>query len=75
MGYFNYRIIEYFFYRATNEDEMCNFYLMYWVQDDEPLNRKYCFSAGPPAYYWQKEGVRLPNIPDEEASELDAEEK
>lgn len=54
---------------------MCNFYLMYWVQDDEPLNRKYCFSSGPPAYYWQKDGVRLRNIPDEEASELDAEEK
>lgn len=51
---------------------MCNFYLMYWVQDDEPLNRKYCFSAGPPEYYWLKDGHRLRNIPNEEASQLDA---
>lgn len=60
-------------FRATNEDEMCNFYLMYWVQDGEPLNQKYCFSPGPPGYYWLKEGYRLRNIPDEEASQLDAE--
>lgn len=52
---------------------MCNFYLMYWVQDGEPLNQKYCFSPGPPGYYWLKEGYRLRNIPDEEASQLDAE--
>lgn len=55
-------------HRATNEDEMCNFYLMYYVENDEPLQQKYCFGTGPPNYYWSKE---LQNIPDEEASRLD----
>lgn len=56
--------------RATNNDEMCNFYLMYYVENDEPLNRKYCFGTGPPKYYWRHD-ESLQNIPDEEASELD----
>ena len=69
------KFIEYFkFYiqtkSATNNDEMCNFYLMYYVENDEPLERKYCFGPGPPKYYWRSD-ERLQNIPDEEASELD----
>lgn len=52
---------------GTNRDEMCNLYLMYYVENDTPLERKYCFTAGPPAYYWRYE---LHNIPDEEASSL-----
>jgi peptidylglycine monooxygenase len=55
------------FCRPTNEDEMCNFYLMYWVHQDTPLQKKYCFTDGPPFYYWASE---LNNIPDEEASTL-----
>lgn len=41
---------------------------MYYVENDEPLQQKYCFGTGPPNYYWRKE---LQNIPDEEASRLD----
>lgn len=59
------------FCRATNEDEMCNFYLMYYVENDEPLERKYCFSFGPPRYYWKNSENNLANIPDEDASLLD----
>lgn len=55
---------------ATNEDEMCNFYLMYYVENDEPLKRKYCFGSGPPKYYWRIDNS-LQNIPDEDASQLD----
>ncbi|PNF35453.1 Peptidylglycine alpha-hydroxylating monooxygenase [Cryptotermes secundus] len=51
----------------TNNDEMCNFYLMYWVERDSPLQKKYCFTDGPPFYYWASE---LNNIPDEDASTL-----
>jgi peptidylglycine monooxygenase len=46
---------------------MCNFYLMYWVNQDTPLKKKYCFTDGPPFYYWVSE---LNNIPNEEASML-----
>ncbi|XP_013175976.1 PREDICTED: peptidylglycine alpha-hydroxylating monooxygenase [Papilio xuthus] len=54
----------------TNKDEMCNFYLMYWVDNDTPLQRKYCFTNGPPYYYWENapEGFNL--IPDRDASQL-----
>ncbi|EZA57297.1 Peptidylglycine alpha-hydroxylating monooxygenase [Ooceraea biroi] len=51
----------------TNEDEMCNMYIMYYVENDAPLKQKYCFSTGPPYYYWKQE---LRNIPDIEASTL-----
>ncbi|XP_026472678.1 peptidylglycine alpha-hydroxylating monooxygenase-like isoform X1 [Ctenocephalides felis] len=39
---------------STNADEMCNFYLMYWSENDEPLDMKYCFTAGPPYFYWSR---------------------
>ncbi|XP_054277713.1 peptidylglycine alpha-hydroxylating monooxygenase-like isoform X3 [Macrosteles quadrilineatus] len=52
----------------TNKDEMCNFYIMYYVEEGEPLDQKYCFSRGPPFYYWNSE---LNNIPDKDASTLD----
>lgn len=60
----------YTFTGPTNEDEMCNFYLMYYVKEGEPLDMKYCFSQGPPAYYWRNPDVGLNNIPDKEASLL-----
>lgn len=55
---------------ATNEDEMCNFYLMYYVDHDEPLDMKFCFSRGPPSYYWRFPESGLQNIPEEDASHL-----
>ncbi|KAL0134255.1 hypothetical protein PUN28_001211 [Cardiocondyla obscurior] len=52
---------------GTNEDEMCNLYIMYYMKNDTPLKRKYCFTDGPPSYYWRQ---HLINIPDREASTL-----
>lgn len=45
---------------STRDDEMCNFYLMYYVELKEPLKKKYCFTAGPPYYSWD---ISLTNIP------------
>lgn len=52
---------------STNEDEMCNFYMMYWAEK-EILRKKTCFSLGPPFYYWNRSGLR--DIPDSDASSL-----
>ena len=56
----------------TNNDEMCNFYLMYWVEGTEIMSQKSCFSLGPPVYSWGGWilGGGLSNIPDSEASTL-----
>lgn len=54
---------------ATNNDEMCNFYLMYFVKNGEPLEQKYCFSNGPPTYSWEGSDDNLNNIPSD-ASQL-----
>lgn len=51
---------------ATNNDEMCNFYLMYYVEIGEPLSQKFCFSTGPSTYYWEND--ELNNIPDDASS-------
>ena len=32
------------FVGATKEDEMCNFYIMYWVEGDSPMDQTTCFS-------------------------------
>jgi len=55
---------------STNEDEMCNFYLMYYVNGEESLDMKYCGSSGPPNYYWTHSELGINNIPDYEASHL-----
>lgn len=52
----------------TGKDEMCNFYVMYYVEDDEPIHDAWCFSQGPPDFYWKK--TTLQNVPDVEASTL-----
>ncbi|CAG0920277.1 unnamed protein product [Notodromas monacha] len=52
----------------TNRHEMCNFYMMYWVDGGNPLEQKYCQTAGPPLFYWSWYGLR--NIP-QDASVLD----
>lgn len=43
---------------------------MYYVDNDDPLDRKSCIRNGPPHYYWKNDPT-LTNIPDEEASQLD----
>jgi len=45
---------------STGDDEMCNFYMMYYVDGDRILEKKYCFSPGPPFYYWQSDPI-IPN--------------
>jgi peptidylglycine monooxygenase len=47
---------------ATGEDEMCNFYLMYWTDGDKTLSDNTCLSPGAPNYYWGSEAL-LNNIP------------
>ena len=49
---------------STGMDEMCNFYMMYYIQGDRALREKYCFTAGPPSYYWSSD-PRIPGIPDQ----------
>jgi len=53
----------------TNKDEMCNFYVMYWVLGKEPVDQRVCFTAGPPYWSWRA-NAQLQNIPDEAASTL-----
>ncbi|KAL4228224.1 hypothetical protein ACF0H5_013657 [Mactra antiquata] len=52
---------------STQNDEMCNFYMMYYTEGgDKIMPETYCFSAGPPQYYWQKDARMedsLPNRP------------
>ena len=55
---------------ATNNDEMCNFYIMYWVYGKQPVHPNICFSAGPPEWSWH-ESAGLRNIPEKEASTLE----
>lgn len=58
---------------ATANDEMCNFYMMYWVQGQDKLASERCVSVGPPVYAWDRIwpiGGGLSNIPDEAASSL-----
>ena len=55
---------------STGDDEMCNFYMMYYVNGDELMTKKYCFSRGPPFYRWEYD-ESIPSIPkdvDREAS-------
>lgn len=42
---------------------------MYYVDKGDLLEMKYCFSDGPPFFYWNMI-EELNNIPDEEASQL-----
>lgn len=57
---------------STGNDEMCNFYMMYYVDGDKVLDKKYCFSLGPPSYHWQYDRLlgRVPADVDREASKL-----
>jgi len=58
---------------ATKEDEMCNFYIMYWVKGKAPMEKGSCFTPGPPIWSWGAPhpfGGGLVNIPDKDASSL-----
>ena len=55
----------------TGEDEMCNFYMMYWVEGWRKLWQERCYTVGPPIYSWDRLIIGgLSNIPDKEASQL-----
>ena len=58
---------------VTTNDEMCNFYLMYWVEGETLPSESFCHTMGPPIYSWagKRYGGGLTNIPDEEASTYD----
>lgn len=55
---------------ATGNDEMCNFYLMYYTKGDRILEKKFCFTPGPPIYYWRYDGLisKVPPDVDKAAS-------
>lgn len=44
-------------FSSTGNDEMCNFYMMYWVEGDKLLEENTCNSAGPPNYYFAYDRV------------------
>jgi peptidylglycine monooxygenase len=49
---------------STGVDEMCNFYMMYWVDGDELLQDSVCASPGPPYYYFaQDQNLNVEKIP------------
>lgn len=55
---------------STGNDEMCNFYIMYYVNRmDRILTRKVCFTEGPPSYYW-KYVMPVPAEADRDASRI-----
>ena len=44
-------------FSPTGNDEMCNFYMMYWVDGDQLLEENVCASRGPPYYYFAEDPV------------------
>lgn len=50
----------------TNNDEMCNFYLLVYVEYGTPLEMTSCYDMGPPNTSWETD--QLNNIPEAEAS-------
>jgi peptidylglycine monooxygenase len=58
---------------TTRQDEMCNFYLMFWVDGNKLPEQRACSSLGPPFYSWGGWllGGGLSKIPEVEASSLD----
>ena len=47
----------YIHFSPTGNDEMCNFYMMYWVDGDQLLDENVCASPGPPEYYFALDEV------------------
>lgn len=51
----------------TGADEMCNFYVMYWMKAGAGrLQQDVCGREGPPLYYWEYDPC-LNNVPDPDA--------
>ena len=49
---------------STQYDEMCNFYVMYWVDGDKTMHENYCFTAGPPSWNWGRfPGLNSSDVP------------
>jgi len=49
---------------STGDDEMCNFYMMYWVDGDQLLEDNVCASPGPPNYYFaEDQNLNVEKIP------------
>ena len=45
---------------------MCNFYIMYYVDGPKIMSEEYCFSAGPPHWYWSNmKTIRVDNAPND----------
>lgn len=63
---------------STGNDEMCNFYIMYYVKGEKLLQENMCFRSGPPFWYFSNfksstgQGLDLNQIP-ADASEVPAE--
>ena len=50
---------------STQKDEMCNFYVMYWVEGEHLPTDSYCFTEGPPNWSWSDFGdLDLDLVPD-----------
>ena len=57
-------VIIYSDYRTTSKDEMCNFYMMYYVDGERIAEENYCFTPGPPDWNWfQLDGLHPENAP------------
>lgn len=50
----------------THKDEMCNFYIMYWVDGQKVPEENNCMTDGPPNYHWSKtKTIQSSNAPDQ----------
>ncbi|ODM93542.1 Peptidylglycine alpha-hydroxylating monooxygenase [Orchesella cincta] len=49
----------------TRNDEMCNFYIMYYVTDGQILEADSCGGEGPFENYWERNYPTLNNFPDD----------
>lgn len=48
----------------TVHDEMCNFYMMYFIEGDHVVNDPICFSQGPPSWKWSDvDEINFQNAP------------
>jgi peptidylglycine monooxygenase len=49
---------------STSKDEMCNFYIMYYINGDKVVQEPTCFSPGPPSWNWGNvDGIHPENAP------------
>jgi len=52
----------------TQKDEMCNFYIMYYVDTPTSPSTDSCYTPGPPHWYWtdyqDQKSLNIENIPD-----------